>query len=319
FELVQEPFALKKFVEGVLHSQQPALEAKGLRLEVHLDKSLPQEVVGDRLRIEQVLSNLLSNAVKFTERGRISFEAAVKEQGEDSATVRFTVSDTGIGLEQDFFEKIFQPFTQGDSSITRQYGGTGLGLAISKELVEKMGGTIVPQNNAQGGAVFHVTLPFPLAGAQNPDGTTGGPPQSALEQEEPFGYRVLLAEDDQTNRNLMILLLEKMGVEVTAVVNGREAVEELTATPFDLVLMDVSMPELDGVTATRRVRALPSDHPNRTIPVIALTAHARLEDRNEFLDAGMSEVLSMPFDNNSLRELLQRFDPGREQGTNPSA
>ena len=217
-------------------------------------------------------------------------------------TLRFSVSDTGIGLSQDLFEKIFQPFTQGDSSITRKYGGTGLGLAISRQLVEQMGGTIVPENNPGGGAMFHVTLPFPLAGAA---------PQSARQQNAPGenpqtqsrtdSCRILLAEDDPTNRTLMVLLLEKMGHQVTAVETGREAVDFVTGTPLDLILMDVSMPELDGLSATRQIRALPGDNPNVAIPIIALTAHARQEDHKAFLEAGMSEVLAKPFTIENLR------------------
>ncbi len=312
-ELLNEPFSLAEFIEEVLGSQRPALEAKDLKLEVHLDRQLPRSVVGDRLRVRQVLSNLLSNAVKFTTEGRVALGVEVLKQAEADVTLRFSVIDSGIGLAPEVLDKIFQPFTQGDSSITRKYGGTGLGLAISRQLVEQMGGSIVPQNNPAGGAAFHCTLPFALAAADRPPGRSRqAPVRNALQSGGEPGCRVLLAEDDQTNRNLMLLLLEKMGHRVTAVENGRRALEVLTAEPFDLVLMDVSMPELDGPNATARVRALPEDHPNRSIPVIALTAHAREEDREEFLGAGMSEVLAKPFTIEALRDLLQRFEPCKE-------
>ena len=309
-ELLQEPFALREFLGEVLLSHQSALEAKELKLETQLDHHLPRKVIGDQLRLKQVFSNLLSNAVKFTAEGKVIFRAEVTEQATQLARLRFTISDTGIGLAPEVFGKLFQPFTQGDPSITRKYGGTGLGLAITKQLVAAMGGEIRPENNTFGGAAFHVTIPFPL-----PD--TGVQLSAAREEAEgearpsagAGGCRILLAEDDQTNRSLLTLLLKKMGHRVTEVGNGRAAVESVSRDSLDVVLMDVSMPELDGLSATRQIRALPEEHPNRRIPVIALTAHARHEDRAAFLEAGMSEVLAKPFTIEGLREILQQFAP----------
>lgn len=310
-ELHQETIFLSEFLDEVLDSQRPALEIKNLQLEVDVAPELPDRVTGDRMRVKQILSNLLSNAIKFTERGRVSLAVARERESADGVVLRFTVADTGIGLPPEILQRIFQPFTQGDASITRRYGGTGLGLAISKQLVEQMGGEIVAENNPSGGAVFQVLLPFASVPVAVPGPQPEAKPRSGRSPAAAGtgGCRILLAEDDRTNRELLKLLLEKMGHRIRAVENGQAALELLRAEPFDLVLMDVSMPELDGLSATRRIRNFADGQPNREVPVIALTAHAREEDRVRILAAGMSEVLTKPFTIEQLNGILARFGP----------
>ena len=306
-ELVTEPFPLRCSSKKCWRNIVAFAGSQGADLHLHLDRALPEAVSGDRLRLKQILGNLLSNAVKFTTGGGVAITAESVETTKTRTVLRFSVSDTGIGLAPELITKLFQPFTQADSSITRKYGGTGLGLAISRQLSEMMGGTLGAENNSDGGATFHLTIPFPLPAAQPQPTVTPTRRGDSRPASEKSGCRVLLAEDDSTNRSLLGLLLERLGHQPTAVEDGRQAVTLLSQEPFDLVLMDVSMPELDGLNATREVRAFAPDHPNRAIPVIALTAHARREDREEFLKAGMSEVLAKPFTIEALEATIRKF------------
>lgn len=307
-ELLQEPVVLLDFVEELLQSHRAVLTAKGLSLAVNLDPALPRAVIGDRLRLKQVFGNLLSNAIKFTAEGTVTLNLNLTSRSPAQADIRLSVLDEGIGLAEDVRQQIFQPFTQGDSSITRRYGGTGLGLTISRQLVEQMGGTIRAENRPEGGAAFFVDLPFRLP-AKNSATEPRSPAKRRDQAPMADGRHLLVAEDDPTNRSLLVMLLEKSGHRVTPVENGREALDILARIPFDLVLMDVSMPEIDGLSATRELRSKDQAHLNRDIPVIALTAHAREADREKFLAAGMSEVLAKPFTIEGLNGLMQRFLP----------
>ena len=303
-ELSNEPFSLRECLDEVLDIQGPRLRAKGLDLKFDMAKGVPSAVVGDAMRLKQVLSNLLSNAIKFTEEGSVGLTVDVQkpESRAGKSVLHFAVSDTGIGLAPELAESVFQPFTQADLSITRKFGGTGLGLAICKQLVEMMGGRIWPEKNAESGTVFHFTASFGL-----PEAVAAGHQESKPAQEDATvgrALKILVAEDDPINRQLIVKILEHLGHMPSAVTNGREALERLREEAFDLALMDVSMPEMDGVSAIREVRRLEPDHPNREIPVIALTAHAMAEDHRRFLEAGMTEVLTKPFSMTALSHAL---------------
>ena len=283
--------------------------AKGLRIEWLLSPRIPALLRGDPHRLQQVLTNIAANAVKFTERGHVSLAAELDAMTEKSATVRFTVKDTGIGIPGHKAAALFSPFTQADASTTRKYGGTGLGLVISKQLVELMGGKIGFESREAEGSTFWFTAVFERAEANR-----GDPFKAPGEvTPKPFGpngvrrssVRILIAEDNPTNRVVALAQLEKLGYKADAVTNGAEAVEAVIRGNYDLVLMDCQMPEMDGFEATHRIRG--SGHPE--IPVIAMTASAMSGDHDRCMRAGMSDYLSKPVDMLRLADVLKRWLP----------
>ncbi|MBU45726.1 MAG: hybrid sensor histidine kinase/response regulator [Spirochaetaceae bacterium] len=281
---------------------------KQLDLEYSLDPDLPAYVQSDSNRLKQVLHNLISNAVKFTERGRITVDVRPVEAG-----IQFLVEDTGLGISPDKQTDIFESFAQEDESSARKYGGTGLGLTIVKSLVDLMHGTVEVQSPV--GLPSLTEAPSPVAG-RNPGGpgsrfvvtlplaaADAGPSPSRLETGYCFqGKRVLLAEDNPDNRLLFDRFFKKMNLEYENAKNGLEAVEKVQSGDFDLILMDIQMPEMDGYTATRKIREL-----GYVKPVIALTANAYKEDREMALEAGMSDHLAKPISRKSLEESLARW------------
>jgi len=304
-ELRKSHFRLVDAVQEIVRIHQPRIAAKNLGFSWSVSPSLPDTVIGDPLRLKQVLSNLLSNAVKFTEEGSITLTADAERKGTGEVLLHFGLTDTGIGIPEEMMHAIFEPFTQADSTIVRRYGGTGLGLAICRELVELMGGRIWIERGLSPGATFHFTVCFPL-----PAGTEGGmvpqPPACETNASE-SGLRILIAEDDAISRELFVQLLKKRGFSPIAASNGREALELLEREKFDIVFMDASMPEIDGVSATMRIRKFPETHPNHGIPVVAVTAHAYEEDRRRFLESGMTEVLTKPFSIKAVAEVISQL------------
>jgi len=304
-ELRLEPFSLEDAVQEVLRIHRPRIEAKGLSFRLSFAESLPGAVIGDPLRLKQVLSNLLSNAIKFTDAGEITLEIRPERKGVSEASFLFSLTDTGIGIPGDMMEEVFKPFMQADASIARRFGGTGLGLAICRELVELMGGRIWVEKLPTKGATFHFTATFDRAPDFTQDEmvllTTGAGPASGS------GIRILVAEDDLINREIFVQILKKRGYTPVAVTNGREALERLEKEKFDLVFMDASMPEIDGVTATQQLRTFPENHPNHGIPVVAITAHALEEDRKRFIDSGMTKVLTKPFSIKAVTEVISQL------------
>ena len=270
-----------------------------------LTKDLASELrlnsyVGDPTRISQVLANLVSNAVKFTHAGNVSISALVEKQSSVSTLVRFEISDTGIGLSDDEIKKIFTPFSQADASTTRKFGGTGLGLSICKSLVELMGGSIGVSSKVSVGSVFWFSIPLvkksKLKAVENADLT----PTTDFK-----GARILLAEDNSVNQLIAIKILTKHGFRVDPVGNGLEAIKALQLAPYDLVLMDCQMPELDGYDATSSIRnAVGCSFQN--IPVIALTANAMDGDRKRCEKAGMSDYVTKPFKAQDLLLAIER-------------
>ena len=302
-ELRREPFDLHALIEETVKIHRPRAETKKLSLQTLIDPDLPRLLSGDTHRLRQILSNLLSNAVKFTEQGSVEVRAALQQPSAEDLLVRFAVADTGIGLSPAERDTIFEPFTQADSSITRKFGGTGLGLAICRQLTQLMGGTIWYEENSGGGTVFHFTARFtPMEAQTELERVNFSAPK--LNVDFP-SRKILVAEDDRVNRELLKRILQRAGHQVTLTTDGREALEVLSREPFDVVLMDVSMPELDGLSATRLLRA-GADGPNNQTPVIALTAHALEEDRARFLAGGMYAVLTKPFRADVLKELIQQ-------------
>ena len=302
-ELERSPFDLRECVESALDLFPQALE-KGLELAYEIDPRVPPALVGDVTRLRQVLANLLSNAVKFTERGHVRVRVSAQPLPQGDYEVRFTVADTGIGIPPDRVDRLFESFSQVDVSITRRYGGTGLGLAICRRLVQLMGGTITVESDPGHGSTFSFTIR--AAAAAEPACSVAVVDDAPLDPRtaERFPLRILLAEDIAVNQKLAVAMLERMGYRPDVVANGCEVLEALERQAYDVVLMDVRMPEMDGLEATRRIRA--TRPPDRQPRIVALTAHALREDRQMCLAAGMDDYLSKPFQPAELKAALRR-------------
>jgi len=296
-ELEAEPFDLSDCLDKVVRMMSPMAAEKGLALQLELAPAMPRYVVGDQYRLEQVLLNLISNAIKFTGAGEVTVAVRV-----DSDCLAFTVSDTGIGIPEDKHELIFQAFSQIDSSSTRRFGGTGLGLAISRRLVELMGGTIGVRSRVGGGSVFSFTLPLLVAGKVLPTPAAEAAWHPAAVSPP---RHILLAEDNPLVRDIVLTMLASRGWTTVAVASGGEALAKWQEEAFDVILMDLQMPDMDGLEATRRIRALTAGQPKRPL-IIGLTAHATLAVREECLRSGMDEVLVKPFEAARLYTLIER-------------
>ena len=308
-EIDLHDFDLRPMLEDVAEAFAGQARAKGVDFELRVASDVPSRWRGDSSRIRQVLGNLVSNAVKFTEKGRV--DIAVERTGESSAppALRISVRDTGIGIPEDKIPSLFQKFTQMDSSVTRRFGGTGLGLAISKELVDLMGGTIGVTTRPGEGSEFWFCVSEPTVPAPVRAEAEAPPPSRATPDACPATRppRLLLAEDDLTNQVVAVSLFELLGLHVDVAGNGREAVQALAAKPYDAVFMDVQMPVMDGLEATRCLRARPDAV--RNVPILALTAHALEGDRERCLDAGMNDYLTKPLDLALLVDVLNRWLP----------
>ena len=301
-----EHFSLAGTIKEVWDLFGARFEVKQLEYAIDMERGVPPEVIGDPLRLKQVFSNLISNAFKFTEEGRVTLTGAVQSRDESSVVVKFSVIDTGCGLKPEVLSHIFKPFTQADSSITRKYGGTGLGLAICKKLVEMMDGEIWAENNAGGGAAFHFTVRFDLPAQVEGVSSLRDENRSPSAGSDLAGIKVLVAEDDEINRYLLEVILQDLHCEVVSVDNGLNALSRLKEDSFDLALMDISMPEMDGLTATRQLRS-EADNGNKDIPVIAVTAHALDESRETFIAAGFSDVVTKPYSVPVLQGVIKKY------------
>jgi len=302
------PFNVAKEITAILGLSQAQALKKGLEFEFQIDPNLPELINGDPGRTRQVLANLISNAIKFTDMGgvKVSIGNAAPPQDRSEPAqqkvLTFSVCDTGIGIEADKMSAIFQSFTQVDNSITRHYGGLGLGLPIARELVKAMGGELWAESQPGKGSCFHFTLPLASESLKAPPPKIGAEPSSKA----PSDRNILLVEDNEANRRLFQLMLEKQGFHVQLAENGRHALDVVAKETPDLILMDIQMPEMDGFEATRRIRTMLADSPKATIPIIALTAYARKGERQTFLDAGMNDVLPKPIRAQELSERLLR-------------
>jgi signal transduction histidine kinase/DNA-binding NarL/FixJ family response regulator len=287
---------------------------KGLDLCLRVAPTVGGWYIGDPTRLRQVLVNLLGNAIKFTESGHITVEViCLPPRYPGDELVSIAINDTGIGIAEEIRDRLFHKFSQVDGSITRRFGGTGLGLSISKQLTELMGGEIGVASATGVGSTFWFTVPLkPTNGAslRQPDEATVVQPSSAdADGGLSAGRRILLADDNAVNRTIATIMLSRAGYTVETAADGREAVDLLSREDFDLVLMDVQMPVMDGVEATRRVRALPGKMAK--VPIIALTAHAMEGARESYLAAGMDDYLTKPFVRDALLEIVARWIGGR--------
>ncbi|SDM88492.1 Signal transduction histidine kinase [Geoalkalibacter ferrihydriticus] len=304
-DLHQSRFDPARLVRQVCDIFLPNAAAKNLALKNEISPDFPAEVVGDEGRLRQVLFNLVGNAVKFTEEGHVCIfggRAASDPERPGRLGLWFTVEDTGVGIPQDRLDAIFEPFVQVDGSSTRKYGGAGLGLGIVKRLVQLMNGTLSVESELGRGTQLSFSVEVEEASPAVP--VSPGPILTKPMLIRPL--KILLAEDERINRFTMERMLIKQGHEVRSVTDGKQCLHMLQQDSFDLVFMDIQMPEMDGLETTRQARSL-KDPDKARIPIVALTAHAMKGDREKFLEAGMDEYISKPVRAEELRRVLSLF------------
>jgi signal transduction histidine kinase/ActR/RegA family two-component response regulator len=306
-------FGLRATLEPTLKTMNWRARQKGLEVVSAIEPDVPEDLVGDPVRLRQILINLMGNAIKFTERGQILLRVGAKARDGQSITLHFSVQDPGVGITPEKQAHIFDAFTQADGSTARRYGGTGLGLTICRKLVGMMKGQIWVESEPGKGSTFHFTSEFevPTAASQVLTSTSGGQarPKSEVRQENAYPsttecLKILLAEDNPINLQVARRLLEKRGHQVVVAANGREAVEKTGQQEFDLVLMDVQMPEMDGLEATQTIRER-EKQTGEHVPILATTAHAMRGDHEKCLAAGMDGYVTKPLD---IRELLAEVE-----------
>jgi PAS domain S-box-containing protein len=318
-EIISRPFNLRLTLERVMEMVEQDAEQKKLKLSINGLPLIPDFAKGDQIRLQQVLVNLVTNAVKFTERGgAVSVTTTAAAAENDRIPVTFVIRDTGIGIDPNKLDMIFDSFSQADSSITRRFGGSGLGLAISRKLVEAMGGTMQVESVPGVGSSFSFTIPFltavsePMQPLQTAVQGVVLKNETALDADSGQGTskRLLLVDDSLENRDLMRLLLRTLPLQIDEAGNGQEAVDLSTAHHYDLVFMDIQMPVMDGFTATRMIRRHEERSGRQRTKIIALTAHAYESDIQKCLEAGCDDHIAKPFKKRTLLDCLDRHLQG---------
>ena len=295
-------------VDSILESVQAMLsdraQAKNLQLRIEADE-LSAVLIGDQTKLQQALLNFATNAIKFTEAGSITLRVRQLAEDEQSVLLRFEVQDSGIGIEQETLSRLFNAFEQADSNTTRKYGGTGLGLVITRRIAELMGGEAGAESTPGVGSTFWFTVSL-----KKSDSTSKAPAQNNpanagdLIRQHYSGRRILVADDETINLEIAQLLIEGVGLTVDLAEDGREAVEKAVSISYDMILMDMQMPELDGLQATSLIRAIAE---YRDTPILAMTANAFAEDKARCTEAGMNDFISKPYNPNELFSLLLKW------------
>ncbi|MGE4293471.1 MAG: transporter substrate-binding domain-containing protein [Desulfovibrio sp.] len=317
----KEPFSLTEEFQTLAALFDPSARQKSLRLRFYLDPDIPPVLLGDPARLQQIFSNLIGNSLKYTEQGFVNVSASLDGPLRAGACpLLLTVEDSGTGIGTEALQHLFEPFMQEDNSYTRRYQGAGLGLSIVKRLVDLMRGNVEVESTQGSGTKFTIHLPLEI-GEKRPETAPKEKPASA--PLELSGISALVAEDDRVNLLSITRFLERQGLRVTGAANGQEALDLLRAHPFDIVFMDIQMPVLDGIGATKIIRNSPDFSKIRDIPIIALTAYALSGDKEKFLAEGMDGYLAKPVELNALHELLSRLfrdrpSPASDSGTTPA-
>ncbi len=317
-ELDHRDFNLRQLVEDIADTIVIKAREKGIKLIFSISPQVPILLRGDPVRLRQILTNILGNAVKFTLHGEIILDVSLKNCTPRNIELYFSVTDTGIGIPQDSLRLLFKPFSQVDSSTSRKFGGTGLGLSISKRLVETMNGSIGVESTEGKGSKFYFTANFDRQDSATATeyashaGTAAGQMRRKSFSPSP---RVLLVEDNEINQKVALAILSKMGVFPSQAWNGNEAIRLMKSQDFDIVLMDVQMPEMSGYEVTGIVRNQSSGVKNHNIPIIAMTAHAMKGDREKCMESGMTDYISKPINPNELWKVMSKYAPTAEQNT----
>lgn len=299
--ITNKVFDLRTTIQRSLYGERVKAAGKNLQLKVNIDPALPEVILGDSVKLGQVFMNLVSNAIKFTEKGTISVNVAVEELTEKTVSLRCSVCDTGIGIPEEQLENIFEAFHQGSEDINIRFAGTGLGLSISQQVIAMLGGQLQVKSEEGKGSEFSFRLGFPIATCTEKD-----IPKPQPELPDPTGIRLLLVEDNKINRIVAQKNLEKWGVEFEIAVDGAQAVEMVKQKDYDLVLMDLQMPVLDGFKAARIIRELPGEK-YRELPIIALTAASEQYYQEKIQQAGFSDFVNKPFHAEDLLRKITRY------------
>jgi CheY-like chemotaxis protein/two-component sensor histidine kinase len=301
--LEQITFDLPVMVTNLRNSYQFKADEKNIKINAIIDETIPHQLIGDPTRIAQILNNLVSNAIKFTDIGYVDVSVRVLGMNTEKATIRFEVSDSGIGISAEKHHTIFESFSQANSDTTRKYGGTGLGLTITKKLIELHQSNIFIESEIGKGSTFYFDLTFNISSEK----LLPIPNFDDLGEKNMVGKRILLVEDNPFNQLIATKFLEKWSAIVETAENGRVALEILSKTNnFDLILMDIQMPELDGIETTKAIRKL-DDIALQRIPIIALTAVAMENDKEKLLNDGMNDYISKPFNPTELYKKILQF------------
>jgi PAS domain S-box-containing protein len=316
-ELETLNFDLRTMLKNTADLLAPGVQEKGLELVCQVEPNVPSFLRGDPGRLRQILVNLGGNAMKFTEKGEIAIRVSLESEDERTATIRFSVRDTGIGIPANLQDILFSPFTQVDGSTTRKYGGTGLGLVISRQLAELMGGKIGLESKEGTGSTFTAVFEKPpamsgsademIAKTEGEEAMERSVAKAAISEKDKHKIRILVVEDNPVNQKVAQAMLKKMGLRSDVVANGQEAVNALQTIPYDLVLMDCQMPEMDGFEATSVIRRQEAKAQNPPIPIIAMTAFAMQGDKEKCILAGMNDFIAKPVQKRELAELLARW------------
>lgn len=299
------PFSLKDTIQTAVAAFIPKTIEKNIQLKAEMSPDLPAHLAGDPVRLTQIINNLLGNAVKFTDKGFVSISAKLKDKNGQEAIIEFSVQDSGIGIPAHKIDSIFESFTQAGDDITRKYGGTGLGLTITRQLIERQNGKVTVQSIAGIGTTFSFSIPYKICDAAKLKQQTGDENSISL----PPNLKILVAEDHDINRFIIDRMFKEWGIQTEFAITGVEAVQAATKTVFDVILMDVEMPDMNGYRATEIIREqLPAPH--NKIPIIAMTGHAMLGEKEKCISIGMNEYISKPFKQEELKRKIIELTTG---------